>query len=266
MTRSIALLLFAPLALVACGESSAPRGTPGGGDCAPLRNVDDVIRVYGSAWNEPDADKRLCALEQSMTEAATYVDPTIDTSNPRGLADAIGDFQTNAPKASIAQLSGLDARTGELRFAWDFSNGGTSAITGVDYMELAADGRITSIRGYWDPLPTEPPTGVLAAYVAAWKATDAASRQASLALAVTDDVRFTAPEAAGSGAQALSEAMQSAPGSEVTGTQTYPKFARIAFSAQVAGGGSEPATDYLHLGADGKIVRIARFVGALPPL
>jgi hypothetical protein len=255
MTRSCLLVCTSLFALGACDDS--PPGFDVTEGCPPLRNVEDVVRVYGSAWNEPAAEKRLCALEQSMVETATYIDPTIDSANLPDLADAIGEFQVNAPRASIVQNSGLDARAGELRFAWDFQNDGASAITGLDYMELAADGRIASIRGYWDPLPTLPPTGVLADYAAAWAATDAASRQASLALAVADDVRFTSPEAATTGREALAAEMEDAGPTTLTGSQAYPKFARAAFDA---------GTDYLHLGADGKIVRIARFVGALPPL
>ena len=270
MTRSTALLcLPLLLALPACDDSSPePRGVGSdAGGCAPLRNLEDVVRVYGSAWNEPDAEKRQCLLEQSMSANATYVDPTIDTANLGDLAGRIGDFQTSAPKASIAQLSGLDSRTGELRFAWDFRNDGTSAITGLDYMEIAEDGRIASIRGYWDPVPAEPPTGVLAAYAAAWKASDVAARRASLELAVMDDVRFTSPDTATTGLQALLEAMGSANAAsiEVTGTQVYPKFARLVFDIEAAGASRE-TTDYLHLGADGRIVRIARFVGPLPPM
>src|SRR6185503_2102060 len=151
MARSPAFAWFSLLALSACSESNDP--VTSSGDCAPLRNVADVVRVYGSAWNEPAADKRLCALRQSLTDTATY----IDTANVPDLARAIGEFQTSAPKASIAQLSGLDVRSGELRFAWDFKNDGVSAITGLDYMEIAADGRIASIRGYWDPVPVDPP-------------------------------------------------------------------------------------------------------------
>jgi hypothetical protein len=255
MIRSTPFALSALLALAACDDS--PPATDITEPCAPLRNVQDVVRVYGSAWNEPVAEERLCALKQSMTEDATYVDPTIDTANLPDLADAIGEFQTSAPQASIVQLSGLDARAGELRFTWEFQNDGASVITGADYMELAADGRIASIRGYWDPVPTEAPAGTLADYAAASRATDAAARQASLALAVASDVRFSSPDASTTGLEALAAEMERAGPMQVTASQAYPKFARVVFG---------DVTDYLHLGADGKIVRIARFAGSLPPL
>jgi hypothetical protein len=260
MKRSTLLVFFFALALSACSDSS-DEPPPSSNPCAPLGTLADVVRVYGSAWNETAAEKRLCALRQSMTESATYIDPTIDTANLTDLADAIGEFQVSAPKASIGQLSGLDARTGELRFEWEFKNDGVTAITGHDYMEIGSDGRIASIRGYWNPVPTDPPTGVLADYVAAWKAGDTAARSTSLAAAVARDVRFTSPDAATTGVDALASAMQTSGAAvELTGAQAYPRFARVVF-----GLGGEQASDYLHLGDDGKIARIARFLGPMPP-
>jgi len=260
MNRSTLLASIGALALSACSDSS-DEPQPASDPCAPLKSLDAVVRVYGSAWNEPAAEKRLCALRQSMTESATYIDPTVDTANLPDLADAIGEFQTSAPKASIGQLSGLDARTGELRFEWEFKNDGVTAITGHDYLEISPDGRIASIRGYWNPVPTDPPTGVLADYVVAWKASDTAARRASLTAAVTTDVRFTSPDLAAAGVDALADAMQTAGTTvEIAGAQAYPKFARVVFSLS-----GEQATDYLHFGSDGKIARIARFLGPMPP-
>lgn len=259
MQRTLAILMLATVLLAAaCGDSS-----DGGGSatCAPLRDPEDVVRVYGSAWNEPDAAKRLCALEQSLAADATYVDPTIDTTTREGLADAIGQFIATTTGASIVVTSGLDRRAGELRFTWEFQAGGATVVRGVDYMELAADGRIASIRGYWEPLPTAAPTGVLAAYARAWTEGDAAA----LAEAVADGVRFTSADESLTGAADLA-ALVSRPASvavTLAGAQAYPRFARVAF--RTAGeGGAVLSTDYLHLDGEGRIVRIARFAGDFP--
>jgi hypothetical protein len=86
---TLTLALCAPF-LGACSDSNAgaapantaseggttEAGTEGGpeGDaapCAPLTAPEDVVRVYGSAWNEHDPAKRLCALEQSLVDTAT---------------------------------------------------------------------------------------------------------------------------------------------------------------------------------------------------
>ena len=95
MQRTPAIIALATtLFAAACGGSSDGGD---GGACAALSDPEEVVRVYGSAWNEPDAEKRLCALTRSLTEAATYIDPTIDTTSREGLADAIGQFIASTP-------------------------------------------------------------------------------------------------------------------------------------------------------------------------
>ena len=59
-TLTLATILFA----AACGGSG---GGADGGACSALSDPQEVVRVYGSAWNEPDAAKRLCALTRSLT-------------------------------------------------------------------------------------------------------------------------------------------------------------------------------------------------------
>jgi hypothetical protein len=267
----ITMILLTTLLAAACSDSRDPAPRPsregGGGPCALPPSLDAIVTVYGSAWNEPDADARLCALESSLTPSVTYIDPTIDTASREALSDAIGQFLTMASGSSIVQTSGLDARHGELRFAWEFRTNGATVIKGYDYMELAEDGRISSIRGYWDPLPTAPAEGALAAYQTALVATDASARRAALEEAAADSVLFTGPGGtAPSGLDGVSDAMALPGGAEVSiiGTQVYPRFARTEF--ELRGATVTRTTDYLHLDDDGKVIRIARFVGGFPAL
>jgi hypothetical protein len=263
--------LLTALEATACSDSKgdAPRPSPEGGEapCALSPSLDVVVGVYGSAWNQPDPAGRLCALESSLTPSATYIDPTIDTTTREALSDAIGEFLKMATGSSIVQTSGLDAREGELRFAWEFRTNGATVIKGYDYMELEG-GRISSIRGYWDPLPTAPAEGALAAYQTALAATDAATRRTALGEAAAGVVVFTGPngDGAASGLDAVSGAMALPEGASVTitGTQVYPRFARTEF--ELRGDSITKVTDYVHLGDDGKITRIARFEGGFPPL
>jgi hypothetical protein len=265
----IATLMLTALLTAACSDSrdAAPRPSPegGGGPCALPPSLDAVVTVYGSAWNEPDGELRRCALESSLTPSVTYIDPTIDTASREALSDAIGEFLAMAAGSTIVQTSGLDARDGELRFAWEFRTNGATVIRGYDYMELDDGGRISSIRGYWDPLPT-PDEGTLTAYQTALVATDADARRTALEEAAASSVRFTGPNTDddASGLDGVSEAMALADGAEVTitGTQVYPRFARTEF--ELKGATTTKVTDYLHLSDDGRITRIARFEGAFP--
>jgi hypothetical protein len=269
-SRLSALLLCA-CALTGCGDDDDADGE---GACAPEKTIVRAVEVYGHAWNERDATRRNCLLARSVSPDLVYVDPTVDTTTADALSAAIAEFQTSAPGASIAQLSGLDRRDGELRFAWDFrlmdpvTQVAQSAVKGVDYVEFSGDARITHIRGYWDPLPPGPADGTLSEYVAAWQASlDEASRTALLSRVLAEGARFTSEDDSARGVQEIGELINSraAPQIEVSGVQRYPKFARIAL--ELSGGSLvQNVTDYLYLDAEGRITRIARFEGDLPPL
>lgn len=221
----------------------------------------EAVRLYGEAWGETDAEARACLLARALVEDAVYVDPTLDTATRAALSEGIGQFQTSTPGAAIVLASGVDARAGELRFAWDFTLNGVTAVKGIDYVEVAADGRLASVSGLWDPVPTDAPTGALAAWVAAWTATDAAARDASLAAALAPSFRYTDGDVDLGAAAALSAHIASAAASvTLVGAQAYPKRARLAFDL----GGSREATDFFFLDADGRITRAARFAGPLP--
>jgi hypothetical protein len=266
---SVALLCAA--ALGACGDDD---GAGDEGACAPVKTIAKAVEVYGEAWNERDPARRDCLLARSVSPELVYVDPTIDTTTADALSTAIAAFQTSAPGASIVQLSGLDLRGRELRFAWDFrvTDAATgveqSAVKGVDYMQFSGDARITHIRGYWDPLPPGPPEGALSDYVAAWQASlDEPSRTTLLVRVLDEDARFTSADDNAHGLSEIGEVINSraAEQIEVSGVQRYAKFARVALEL-TSGAVVQNVTDYLYLDTEGRITRIARFDGDLPPL
>jgi hypothetical protein len=264
------VVLLAAAALAGCGEDDADAG----GACAPEKTITRAVEVYGEAWNERDVTRRACLLARSVSPDLVYVDPTVDTTTAGALSAAISEFQSSAPGASIAQLSALDVRDRELRFAWDFrltdpNTGVTqSAVKGVDYVEFTDGARITHIRGYWDPLPPGPADGALAEYVAAWRTPlDPASRTALLERVLAENAHFTSGDDTARGVQEIDELVNSraAEHIEVSGVQRYPKFARIALEI-TEGAVVSSVTDYLYLDAGDRITRIARFEGDLPPL
>jgi hypothetical protein len=267
----IAIGLLGAALLAGCGDDEGSDGDDGA--CPRAKSVPEAVELYGAAWNEPDETRRNCLLARSVTEDLVYVDPTIDSATAADLSAAIAAFQTSAPGASIVTLSGLDRRDGELRFAWDFrikdpnTQQEQSAVKGVDYMEIAANGLISNIRGYWDPVPTAAPDGALADYVDAWRSADAAARDAKLSTSLSDDARFTSEDTDARGRAAISKAIGElgATRVDISGAQRYPKFARLALELQTASGTLRVA-DYLYLDGNGRITRAARFAGDLPPL
>jgi hypothetical protein len=58
--------------------------------------VDEALRAYFAAWNEPDADTRARLLGDSVTEAAELIDPTGHWRGIDGLMERIGRYHAAA--------------------------------------------------------------------------------------------------------------------------------------------------------------------------
>jgi hypothetical protein len=118
-----------------------------------LMDTDAIVAAYGAAWNETDEAKRAALLEQSWTDEGTYCDPLSMVEGRAALVAHIGGFQAMMPGHTIDQASAVDAHDGVFRFAWVMRNGEEIALEGIDFGELASDGRIQRIVGFFGPFP-----------------------------------------------------------------------------------------------------------------
>jgi len=115
----------------------------------------EAVTAYGAAWNEPDAGKRAALLEGAWAADGVYLDPTARAEGRDALVEHIGGFQAAMPGHTIDMASGVDEHDGSFRFAWVMRNADGDVLEGIDYGELAADGRITRIVGFFGPFPEQ---------------------------------------------------------------------------------------------------------------
>ena len=114
----------------------------------------EIVAAYALAWNAPDGAERRRALERAWTDDGVYSDPTAEVAGRDALLAHIGGFQAQMPGARIVLTSGVDEHHGMLRFTWALRGSDGATITdGVDFVELAADGRIRRVTGFFGPPP-----------------------------------------------------------------------------------------------------------------
>ncbi len=114
----------------------------------------DVIEAYGAAWNEPEEQERRGLLERSWADDGTYTDPTAHVAGREALVRHIAGFQQQMPGARIVLTSGVDEHHGMFRFTWRLVGpDGTPMFDGIDFGEVAADGRLRRIVGFFGPPP-----------------------------------------------------------------------------------------------------------------
>jgi hypothetical protein len=113
----------------------------------------ETIATYGAAWNELDEAKRRALLEKSWADDGSYQDPQGTADGRAELVAHIGGFHQLLPGHTIEFASGIDSNGVTLRWAWEMRNGSDVVLEGVDFAELAPDGRIQRIAGFFGPLP-----------------------------------------------------------------------------------------------------------------
>lgn len=141
------LTLLFNLAIVLCPlRAEAPN---------PAAQIRGAFDLYGQAWREPDAGIRDRLLAQAWAPAGVYKDPSVTLTGPAALSRHIGEFIKRYPHAQFSTTSRLDTHGTAFRCTWllVFGDAMTPPLEGVDYGELASDGRIAAITGFFGPLP-----------------------------------------------------------------------------------------------------------------
>ena len=116
--------------------------------------ITEVLDAYGAAWNEDDAEVREARLRESFADDGTYCDPTVEVVGSRAFGEHIGRTRESFGPFRIERTSGYDEHHGYGRFSWRMeSSAGELIVDGFDVVQLAADGRLRTIIGFFGPFP-----------------------------------------------------------------------------------------------------------------
>jgi len=117
-------------------------------------DTNEAVATYGAAWNETDEQKRRALLEQSWADDAIYQDPMGRAEGREALVAHIGGFQQMMAGNTIDATSGVYTYGNVFRFSWVMRDAqGNVAMEGMDFGELADDGLLASITGFFGPFP-----------------------------------------------------------------------------------------------------------------
>jgi hypothetical protein len=117
-------------------------------------DVESVVTTYDSAWRETDAERRLALLEQAWADDGVYQDPTARVEGREALVAHIGTVMEQFAGHTIELTSGVDSHGQVLRFSWVMRDpNGNAILEGMDFGQLADDGRLAGITGFFGPFP-----------------------------------------------------------------------------------------------------------------
>ena len=113
-----------------------------------------IVADYLAMWLEPDEATRNDRIARVFTEDGRHVDPNADARGHDGLAAMVTAVHGQFPGFRMRQISGIDVHNDQLRFGWELAAAdGTPIVAGIDVGEVAEDGRLRRITGFWGDLP-----------------------------------------------------------------------------------------------------------------
>ncbi|HVV42824.1 MAG TPA: nuclear transport factor 2 family protein [Nitrobacter sp.] len=119
-----------------------------------MTNAATVAARYIDLWNETTADRRRSMLAANWTDDATYVDPLMSGEGHAGIDALIAGVQQRFPGFRFTLIGKPDGYGDHLRFSWGLGPDGIdSPIKGTDFA-VVKDGRIRSIIGFLDQVPS----------------------------------------------------------------------------------------------------------------
>ena len=139
-------------------------GKVGKGMSVNQRSLDEVVLAYIEAWSTPDGAVRRELLDVSLADDASYTDPAYEARGKEEIASHIGRSLSGeayggaGAGARIPISSGVDQHHGIFRFSWVMIDPQERQILleGMDFVELAADGRLQRIAGFFGAVPPIP--------------------------------------------------------------------------------------------------------------
>ena len=122
-------------------------------DTAPADTTTALVDTYFAMWREPEAAARRPLVEQAFTADGRHVDPHADARGHDEVDAMIAGVHAAYPGFAIERTSGIDQHGDQLRYAWrlDLADGST-LVAGLDVAELAPDGRLARVAGFWGDL------------------------------------------------------------------------------------------------------------------
>ncbi|CAM5352926.1 nuclear transport factor 2 family protein [Streptomyces abikoensis] len=115
-----------------------------------------AVARYFAAWNTGGAEELAGAVAAAWAEDGSYTDPLADVRGHEGIAAVIAGAQEQFPGFAFRQVGTAEGHHGVARFRWELVSlaDGSAPVAGSDVITLDGDGRIRTVTGFLDRVPT----------------------------------------------------------------------------------------------------------------
>ena len=119
-----------------------------------MTDLTSTVDAYLAAWNERDPELRAELVARVWAPDGQLIDPPLAAAGHEGISNMAAALQQQFAGHHFRRATGIDAHHGHLRFGWELVGPDWSVtIAGTDVGELAGDGRLRRITGFFGELP-----------------------------------------------------------------------------------------------------------------
>ncbi|MEO8190111.1 MAG: SRPBCC domain-containing protein [Acidobacteriota bacterium] len=114
--------------------------------------LDRIADASLAAWSERDPARRAKLLDESWSDAPSFRDPFASVTGRDALDAHIQTVLAMSPPGARLVRSGpVEQCHGHVRFSWRAEGpDGSAFATGMNFGDLAEDGRLSRVVGFWD--------------------------------------------------------------------------------------------------------------------
>jgi hypothetical protein len=113
-----------------------------------------TVEAYFDMWNQTDAAERAASIGRAWATDGTYLDPMLAAVGHDALSEMVAGVHSQFPGQRFRRTTGVDIHHDVVRFGWELAApDGTVTVAGLDVGELADDGRLRRITGFFGELP-----------------------------------------------------------------------------------------------------------------
>ena len=120
-----------------------------------LAALEATVDANLAAYGEPDAARRAALIGEAWAPDGRLIDPPLDAQGHDGIDAMFVAVQGMFAGHSFRRTTAVDAHHDRARYGWELvAPDGTVALAGVDYAEVAGDGKLRTVTGFFGEAPT----------------------------------------------------------------------------------------------------------------
>lgn len=117
-----------------------------------------LVAQYIACWNETDEARRRALVAATFADDVRYTDPLMQGTGREALDGLIRGAQAQFPGFRFALTRAPERVDDHVRFSWQLGPAGAPGfVEGTDFARIAPDGRLASVHGFLDRVPSGAP-------------------------------------------------------------------------------------------------------------